>query len=263
MFLFIYGIAELVAQIRAGTIVRFLKASVLIVLLGLVGVASNTSRLWTTFEYTKESTRAGNSDLSLNEENKSSGLDKDYAMRWSQGILETVTYIIPNFMGGASQQELGPNSNLAKTRINRNALKAAPTYWGNQPMTAGPLYQGAVICFLFILGLFLVRSHLKWWLAISTLLFIMLSFGKNLPWFSDFFFYNIPMYNKFRAPTMIVLFLQISLPLLGVLGIHELISNKGNKKDLLRKFYIATGIAGGIVILFGLLEVTPTDLPVQ
>ncbi len=218
-----------------------------------MAIATNASRIMTTLDYTKESTRSGKSELSVNKENKSSGLDKDYAMRWSQGILETMTYIIPNFMGGASNQQLGEGSNLAKEGVNKRILANAPTYWGDQPMVAGPLYQGALFIFLFVLGIVLVRSHLKWWLITATVLFTLLSYGKNLSLLSDFFFFNVPMYNKFRAPTMIVLFLQLTIPLLGLLGIKEFIETGKSKLELKKGLYLATGITAGIVVLFGLV----------
>lgn len=228
---------------------------VLLLILGAgLSIGTNTSRYWTTIEYSKESMRGGNSELTIGKGEQGSGLDKDYAMRWSHGILESLTWIIPNFMGGASQEPLGDDSNLAKRGVPKQNLKSIPTYWGEQPFTAGPLYQGAVVIFLFILGLLIVKGYLKWWLLSASILIALLSYGKNLNLFSDLLFNYLPVYNKFRAPSMIILFFQITLPVMGLLGLTYLFKEENFKnKEVFDKFKIATMISLGIVVVFGLL----------
>ncbi len=251
--LLIYGLLELYKHFKEGSLKRFALVTLGLILVAVVSIGTNTSRMWTTFEYTKESMRGGNTELTLGKKDQTTGLDKEYAMRWSSGIMETGTFIIPNFMGGASQEALDGNSNLAKAGLNKRILEHIPTYWGKQPFVAGPLYQGAIVVFLFVLGILFVRGYLKWWLVSFTILIVLLSWGKNLSWFSDLWFYHVPMYNKFRAPSMIILFLQITLPLLGALGLKELMKKQVKFKQAEKKLLIATGITGGFVLVFGII----------
>ncbi|HXH19039.1 MAG TPA: hypothetical protein VNJ07_08135, partial [Chitinophagales bacterium] len=189
----------LIIAIRDKQVLDFAKAAALLALASALGVGANTSQLWTTYEYSKETIRGGTSELA---EERSSGLDKDYAFSWSYGKLETFTLVIPNFMGGASQDNVGGNSRLAEELRKRGMaenqvrkiVEGAPTYWGDQPFTSGPTYFGAIACFLFVLGMFIVRNPVKWAFLFLTVLCVLLSWGKNFETFNLFFFNHFPMY---------------------------------------------------------------------
>ena len=250
--LLIVGIAYFVDAIQRKTIPQFLKATGILALAGLLGAAPNYGMLTTTMEYADETIR-GKSELSPEAgETVSSGLDKDYALMWSYGQAETFTLLIPNFHGGPTVSEIDRNSEAARAFQSNRVI----TYWGDQPFTDGPVYVGAIICFLFVLGIMLVKGPLKWALLIATLLGILLAMGKNLEWFTDIFFYNVPMYNKFRAVTMALTIADLTMPLLGILGLHQVALRVQNGEDLsgLRKqILIAGGITGGLSLIFWLI----------
>ncbi|MEM6634179.1 MAG: YfhO family protein, partial [Bacteroidota bacterium] len=250
--LFIVGIAFLVEAIREKTLPQFLKATGILVIAGLLGASPNYGMLTTTLEYADETIR-GKSELSPKEgEAVSSGLDKDYALLWSYGQAETFTLLIPNFHGGPTVSEIDRNTEAAQAFQSTRVI----TYWGDQPFTSGPVYVGAIICFLFVLGIMLLKGPLKWALLIATLLSILLAMGKNLEWFTDIFFYNVPLYNKFRAVTMALTIADFTMPLLGILGLHQVALRVQNKEDLTglgKQILIAGGITGGICLIFWLV----------
>lgn len=249
------ALAYLVEAIREKTLPAFAKASGMLLLAAALGTAPSAGLLLTTAEYASETTR-GQSELTPPDGSpKSSGLDKEYALRWSYGQAETFTLLIPNFYGGASNAKVSQESEAARAfRTDR-----LPTYWGDQPSTSGPVYIGAIICFLFVLGLWIVPGPTKWWLLAATLFSVTLSWGRNMEWLTDIFFYNIPMYNKFRAVSMMLVVAELTMPLLGILALDKVLrfkSLEGDAKDLGKKILIAGGITGGLALFF--LALGPT-----
>lgn len=223
-----------------------------------LGVLSNSSLLWSTYEY-GNSTIRGKSELSSNKQSNGA-LDRDYAYQWSYGKMEILTLLIPNFYGGSSHGELSSESALA-TKMRENGVppqqidqyrKRMPLYWGSLPFTSGPFYMGAAVCFLFVLGLFVVQSPLRWWLAAATLLSVLLSFGHNLQWFSDLFFDYFPGYNKFRAVMTTLVIAQLTVPLLGFYALAQIFSDRIDKEKIIQSLYIAFGITGGVSLLIAL-----------
>lgn len=213
--------------------------------------------------YLNETMRGGHSELTKEGDDKSkpAGLDFKYATDWSYGKAETLTLLIPNYMGGASGYNLGDNSELEQelkgmgvpAQQARGFCHGAPTYWGEKMFTSGPVYVGAIICFLFVLGLIIVPGAYKWALLIATLFSVTLAWGRNLTGWTQFFYDYFPMYNKFRAVESILIVAEITIPLLGFLAIKRLIESNDAKKDR-RNILIAGGVTGLIclfVALFG------------
>jgi len=211
-------------------------------------------------EYAKETKRGGKSELTVSssDKNKSKGgLDKDYAFQWSYGIGETFTLVVPGVYGGGSEGKLiSDNSKFAEkaTEIGYPEDKALEianqlAYWGAQPNTAGPVYLGAAICFLFIFGLVYVKSWHKWWIIPAAILGVMLAWGKNFSSFNYFLFDYFPFYNKFRAPTQALFFPQFVFPLLAALGLNNLLISKESKEIIWKKFEKAVYVAAGLLII--------------
>lgn len=221
--------------------------------------------------YLKETMRGGHSELvkETDATNKTAGLDLDYATAWSYGINETMTFLIPNYMGGASGYNVGDKSvlydELVKARVPKGSAKqfcqSAPTYWGEKAFTSGPVYMGAIIIFLFVLGLIIVPGAYKWALLIATLFSVALAWGRNFMPLTEFFFNYFPMYNKFRAVESILVVAEITMPLLGFLALQRLTAQRSNSDSGLsaaggpsakRSIYIAAGITAGICLIFAL-----------
>ncbi|MBP7498040.1 MAG: hypothetical protein KA792_10290, partial [Bacteroidales bacterium] len=263
------GAAELYKAIKDKLFKTFFKASAFIFVAGMLAVLPNITNLWATFEYGKYTTR-GKSELTDDKHNKTSGLDKDYATDWSYGIAETFTLMIPNAKGGASAA-IGNDEYALKNvdeQYKETVANNGNRYWGNQPFTSGPVYAGAVIIFLFILSLFVVKGAYKWALLGVTLLSILLAWGNNLMWFSDFFLTYVPYYNKFRAVSTTLVIAEFTIPLLAILGLAEIIRNQQSIKkqipniqnpipntqnSILKAVYISFGLTGGLCLLFYLL----------
>ncbi len=244
---FIYAIVE--KEIK-----MFFIASTVLVFAVVLAFLPNITNLWTTYEYGKYTIR-GATELKQEVKKHSGGLDPAYAYAWSYGKAETFTLLIPNFMGGASNQELSVNSALykeAKGKMEnpREIIQNAPTYWGEMPFTSGPAYAGAIICFLFVLGLFIVKGPEKWWLLGATILSILLSWGSNLQWFSDLFFNNFPLYNKFRSVSSILVIAGLTMPLLGFLAIKEIMKKEFDKVKLIKPVLYSLAIVGGLAFMF-------------
>ena len=256
LIILILGIFELVNAIRNKTYTDFLKPFPWLILFVVLAIGANFSNLYSTYEYGKYSIR-GKSELSVNAENKTSGLDKDYATQWSYGIPETFTLLIPDFMGGGSSMALKTTSNTYQFIKNtygaseaKKFIGSVPTYWGKQPSTSGPVYVGAIIVFLFILGMFLVKGRVKWWLFTVTVVSIFLSWGHNFGILTNFMLDNFPGYNKFRTVSMTLVMAEFSMPFLAILTLWEIIHGNIEKKEFLRAFkYSFLGLAGLIVIL--------------
>ncbi len=257
--LLVYVIVRFIFAIKEGELPSFVKASSFLLIGAVLGIAANSSRLITSYEYVDETMRgpAVLSDSGATEKDSKTGLKKDYVFQWSHGIGESLTFLIPGAYGGGSQEKVSKDSKFYKQMRKKgapaSALQKAPMYWGDMPVTSGPVYFGAIVCFLFVLGLLVVKGELKWWVLFATLLTVLLSYGKNLMWFSDIFYYYFPMYDKFRAVSSILVIPQLTLSLLGILGISAIIQGKVERKSALRALYISTGVVGGLCVLVALL----------
>ena len=238
---------------------RWLIASVLVLVGGLLGIATNANKLLPTYEYA-EYTMRGGSELTHDEHNQTGdGLKLDYATAWSYGIEETPNLLIPDFNGGSSSGELSRDSEtfrvLQSYGVNAESMrKGMPLYWGPQPFTAGPMYLGAVSLFLFVFGLCVIRGRYKWWIAGVSLLALLLGWGSHFMWFSEIFFKYAPLYNKFRTVSMILVILQVTVPLMGILGVNAALFGKERLPDSKIKngLLTALGVTGGISLLFAL-----------
>lgn len=258
LIVILFVIAEFFYKLKEKQLKQFLKTSILLVFVSIFAVITNISMLYFTNQYTEYSIR-GKSELSADKENKTSGLDKDYAMAWSYGIMETFNLFIPNLYGGKSGGELGTNSKTYKFLEGKvpNAnemIKQMPLYWGEQPFTSGPSYIGAVIIFLFIFSLFFVKKKILWSFIPITILATMLAWGGNFPIVSDFFIKYVPLYNKFRSVSMILVIVSFTVLLIAILGINSIIQNINiDKKKLIKKLMISLYITGGICLIFAIL----------
>ena len=213
-------------------------------------------------EYLKETMRGGHSELRQDQkdETQKAGLDIKYATDWSYGKAETLTLLIPNFMGGASGYNVGEKSvlydELVKARVPKSSAKqfcqGAPTYWGEKMFTSGAVYVGAIICFLFVLGLLIVPGPYKWGLLFATIASILLAWGKNFMPLTEWFFYHFPMYNKFRAVESILVIAELTIPLLGFMGLQKLWESKEEKSKYSKEILIAGGITAGICLIVAL-----------
>lgn len=266
LLVLIYGVAELIAAIKEKRLPAFAMSAAVLAGAALLAVGTNAGNILTTLEYGKETTR-GRSELSIkpdgtpNTDVKTSGLDKDYATGWSYGKAETMTLLIPEFKGGASGY-IG-NDKKALEDVDpqmKQAVAQMDKYWGDQPGTSGPVYAGALVMFLAVLGLFIVKGPFKWVLFLGTLLSIMLGWGKNFMPLTDFFLDYVPGYNKFRAVSMTLVIAEFTIPLLAVLAVHEIIKNRNILKESItlfgkpvatqRMFIAAFVLTGGIALLF-------------
>ena len=258
LILLVMGITELVIAIKNKGVPEFLKRSLIIVAFGLLAVASNTSRLWTTWEYGNYSMR-GKSELTHDQANQTSGLDRDYATGWSYGLGETFTLLIPNFNGGSSSVGFSENSETGKVLKSNNVpnattlVKQLPGYWGSQPGTSGPVYFGAIICFLFILGLFLLKGSVRIWVVIATLLSVALAWGHNFMPLTDFFLDYFPGYSKFRTVTMILVIAGFTFPLFAILALQKLVNVEVDRKNWLKPLAWSVGLTAGIALVFALV----------
>ncbi len=226
----------------------------------LVALMINASILWTTYEYGQESIR-GKSNLSQKTTgNTGTGLAKEYAYGWSQGIGECITFLIPNAYGGGSGGALKADSKVVQALTGKGVpedqaatfASQLPTYWGAKPFTEGPWYFGAGICFLFVFGLMVVKNRVKWWLLATVILSMLLSFGKNFTLVSDLFFNYFPLYNKFRAVESILVLAEFAIPILAFLAIKEALLAK-DKTLILKKLFLALYITGGLALLVAVL----------
>lgn len=256
MIILVYGIFELVETIRQGRWTHFLKATGILVLGALLAVGTHATSLLISSDHTQYTTR-GKSELTIDQHNQTSGLDRDYITQWSYGIGETWTLLVPDFMGGASYARQGENSNmyelLVKYRVPKNDAKAivgqTPLYWGTQPFTSGPVYVGALIFFLFVMGLIVVKGKYKWWLLTIAVLSVLLAWGKNFMWFTDLFLDYFPGYNKFRAVTMILVVAEFAFPLLGVMALAKVFEKDRDKKLLMKGLKYSVAILGGLLLI--------------
>ena len=250
LIIVILVIAELINDIRNKQLGHFFKASIGLVVAAIIGLLTCSTTLYGNYEFGKETTR-GKPIITRNEANQTKGLDRDYITQWSYGKGETWSLLIPNAKGGASAYIGKQNPALEKAdRQFKDSIAQSNAYWGDQPGTSGPVYVGAIVVFLFVLGALTVKGKLKWALLIATLLSILLSWGKNFMGFTNFFLDYIPGYDKFRAVSMTLVIAEVTMPLLGFLGLTEIARNPESFKQNLKKFYIALGITAGFCLLF-------------
>lgn len=249
-------IAFCVEAVRKKETGDFLKATGVLLIAGIIGIAANTSSLYHTYEYSKETMR-GKSELTSHHKQgniTTDGLERDYITAWSYGIGETWTFLIPNTKGGASVPLAGNEKAMSNAKPEYSQIyQQIGQYWGEQPGTSGPVYVGAFVLTLFVLGLFIVKGPMKWALLAGTLFSILLSWGKNFMGLTDFFIDYVPMYNKFRAVSSILVVAEFCIPLLAVLAIKKIIESpdilRNNKKHL----YTSLGLTGGFALLFAIV----------
>ena len=263
MMLGLLWLAELYQHIKERKYGDFALSTCIFALSVLVGVGTGASNVFANSEYVSETMRGGHSDIVAEKAEKpeSKGLDIEYATQWSYGIDESMSFLIPGFMGGASSVDVGKDSKLYKTLVNKGiSPKSAgdfcagvPMYWGDQPFTSGNVYMGAIICFLFLLGLLIVKGPYKWAILAATVLSTALAWGHNCMWLTELFFKYFPLYSKFRAVSSILIVAEISMPLLGFLALKQIAEGKVEKEKLFKNLYIAGGVSAGLCLFFAIL----------
>lgn len=248
-------IAFFVKALREKQLQSFLKSSAIVIVAAGIGVAINISNLYHTWQYQKESMRGKSELVKGNNANQtSSGLERDYITQWSYGIDETMTLLVPNAKGGASAPLVQNESAMSKADPQVQSMlpqiyEAFPQYFGSQPGTSGPVYVGAFVLFLFVLGLFIVKGPMKWALLGATILSILLAWGKNFMGFTDFFLDYVPMYAKFRTVASILVIAEFTIPLLAALALKQIVDKPEELKKQMKFVYISLGLTAGVAFL--------------
>jgi hypothetical protein len=263
----IWMIAELYKAITAGELKTYFKAAGIAAVIAVLALAINSQNMLLSQEYAKTTIR-GKSDLTMskvkaveNENKAKDGLDYDYAYQWSNGWADVMALIIPNYAGSGSSVDLGSGSVLEDIGLPKDALEKYPfAYWGSLPFTAGPVYFGASMFLLFIVGFIFSKGPIKWWILVAFILSIAMSMGKNnFVWLNDFLFNNLPMYNKFRAPTMALTIAQICLPILAIVGLSQFLEEEKDSKEVLKKLKIAGISVGAFLVILTFMSGMFTD----
>lgn len=264
MMMGLMWIAELWIHIKEKRSKDMIVATAIFVLSLGIGLGTGSANIFANKEYAEQTMRGGHSDIVSEGETKESinakGLDIEYATQWSYGIDETMSFMIPGFMGGANSIDVGKDSKLYRTLVSNGVpaksaadfCKNVPMYWGDQPFTSGNVYMGAIICFLFLLGLLIVEGPYKWALLAATLFSTALAWGHNCMWLTELFFKYFPLYSKFRAVSSILIVAEIAMPLLGFIALKQIMDGTVDKKKLFKSLYIAGGVTGGICLLLAL-----------
>ena len=257
-FLFVMlfmAVAYGVKAVQEKALASFLKRTGVLAVAGLLGVCINLSNLYHTYEYSKESMRGKSELVKENSANQTAGgLERDYITQWSYGIGETFSLLVPNVKGGASVPLAANGKAMEKANPMYGSIYSQlGQYWGEQPGTSGPVYVGAFVVFLFILGLFIVKTPMKWALLATTILSVLLSWGKNFMPFTDFFIDYVPMYDKFRAVSSILVIAEFTIPLLAMLVLKEVVSSPAIIKEHRKDFLISFGLTGGLALLFAVM----------
>ena len=260
LFLAGYILVQIIEHIKSGQIKPLVFSLLAFGGGAILGLGNHTMRLWSNAVYSAETIR-GKSELTSNVESKG-GLDRDYAFQWSYGIGETGTLLIPNFYGGANGGSLGgKKSETLKEMVNagipeENAIGFAEhgySYWGEQPSVGGPVYAGAIILFLFVLGAFLIKGNTKWWLVSTAIIFVMFSWGKNFPALNYLMFDYFPVYNKFRGVTSIMSLVQLALVTLAILTLKQIGEQKPTFNDLKKPLIYSLALTAGLALIFALI----------
>ena len=251
-------LAYLAEAIQKKQYVHFLKATGACIAGGLLGILVNISNLYHTWEYGQESMRGKSELVKKNTANQtSSGLDRDYITQWSYGIGETWTLLVPNARGGSHNEHLGDSKSAMEASSNQQGVKEFCaqwySYWGEQPFTAGPVYVGAFILFLFVLSLFIVKGPMKWALLGVTILTVMLSWGKNFMWLTNIFIDYVPMYASFRTVSSILVVAEFTIPLMAMMALKKIVDEPEVLKDKMKYVYISFGLTGGMAMIFALM----------
>lgn len=264
MMIGILFFGELAIAAKAKEWKHFAIASAVFFASFAIGMGIGSANIFTNQEYANETMRGGHSDLvkESDAQNKTKGLDLDYATAWSEGVGESLTFLVPNYMGGASGYNLGKDSQLEKDltklgvprRQAQQFCQHAPTYWGEKAFTSGPVYMGAIVIFLFVLALLIVDGPYKWALLVATLFSVMLSWGRNFMWLTELFFNYFPMYNKFRAVESILIVAEITVPWLAFLGLKALSDKQVPWQRVQRSILISGGVTAGVCALIALLS---------
>ena len=248
-------IAYLVDAIRNKRMAQFVKATAVCAAGALIGILMNISNLYHTWQYAQESMRGKSELVKKDAANQtSSGLDRDYITQWSYGVDETWTLLVPNAKGGASVPLAANTEAMKKADPNfMQIYQQLGQYWGDQPGTSGPVYVGAFVLMLFILGLFIVKGPIKWALLAATILSILLSWGHNFMPFTNFFLDYIPMYSKFRTVASILVIAEFTIPLLAMMALKKIVDEPELLTKKAKFVYISFGLTGGIALLFALM----------
>ncbi|SFE74335.1 YfhO family protein [Thermophagus xiamenensis] len=245
-------VSRFIYALKEKNIKDFLSRSAILIGAAILAILPNLPHLLPTYEYGKYSIR-GASELKseAKTDNKpQKGLDRDYAFAWSYGKAETLTLMIPNVMGGASQPlAQNPRAMQAVEPRLKDIVGGQSQYWGSKPFTSGPVYLGALICFFFVLSLFFYHGPEKWWLVAATILSILLAWGKNLEWFNYFMFDHFPLYNKFRTVEMTLVIASVTVPFLGLMGLKKLVDNPAYIREQSGNFLAAFGLTGGVALI--------------
>ena len=257
-FLFVMlfmAIAYGVQAYQQKAMASFGKSTGVLVMAGILGICINLSNLYHTYEYSKESMRGKSELVKKNSANQTgSGLERDYITQWSYGIGETFSLMVPNVKGGVSVPLAANEKAMEKANPMYGSIYSQlGQYWGEQPGTSGPVYVGAFVMFLFVLGLFIVKGPMKWALLAATVFSILLSWGKNFMSLTDFFIDYVPMYNKFRAVSSILVIAEFTIPLLAMLALKKVVDSPIIMKERKKEFLISLGLTGGLSLLFAVM----------
>ncbi len=250
----IYVILALIDFVKQKSLGNFIKASVVLLITGVIAIGANVDNLWTMYDYNKDTMRGKPILHEAAMQGSSSnvkGLDWEYAMGWSNGWLDNLSSFIPGIVGGGSAEPIskkGPLNQFMRKNGGQR-LKVAPLYWGSLPFTSGPAYFGAVIWFFFILGLFLEKGRLKWWIGLSVLLTFMLAMGKHMGFFNHLLFDYLPLFNNFRTPNSVLSVTAFLMPILSVVTLQGIYTGRYDRAELLKWGKVTLGILGGIALI--------------
>ncbi len=261
----IIGIVYLIDAIRKGMLMHYAKSVGIMAIGVLIALGMNATNIMATQEYANASTR-GSSELTINPDGTpkevTDGLDYEYITEYSYGKAESFNLFIPRFMGGGSGDPLPEDAKAIDQALKMGVppqeisqlMQQIPAYWGDQPIVAAPAYIGAIVIFLAVLALFLVKGRLKWWVVAAFIVSLTLSWGKNMSWLTEFFIDVVPLYNKFRAVSSIQVIIELILPILAVVGLHQFFNDTKSKEVRQKALLWATGITGGLALIFILLK---------
>ncbi|PKP25563.1 MAG: hypothetical protein CVU03_07545 [Bacteroidetes bacterium HGW-Bacteroidetes-2] len=265
LLVLVIGFVYAIDSFRKKNLPQYFKGIGILLIAVFLAIGLNATNILATQEYANESTR-GKSELTITPEGTpktgGNGLSKEYITEYSYGLLETMNLFIPRFMGGGNGEDVGIHSATYDYLMKRGLAPAqakdfvtsVPTYWGQQPIVAAPAYIGAVVLFLALLGFFLVKGRLKWWLVAGSVLALLLSWGKNLEFLTNLFIDYFPLYNKFRAVSSIQVIIELCMPILAVFGLYKIFSKDIETQEKQKALKYSFGILGGLALLFMLFK---------